>query len=597
MNTIVPGVPRTGVQATFPDGSIFEAPLGTQVGEILRVACGSPDVPMTAAIVNGRLRELTWPLSHDSDVTPLSAGSTDGARIYRRSIVFLMFVAIADVFPDADVFIEHSATTTGGYFCETRGRAPFTQDELAAVERRMREIVAEDAPITRSIVPVTEAIELFRGRGETDTARLLAHRERPTIELYSLKGRRDYFQGYMAPSTGGLRYFALQAMPSGFMAQFPHQQAPTLVTPTTPYPKLFAVFEQAGHWLDRLGIRDVGALNDSIVAGRLPEISLVAEALHEARLARIAEEITSSSRRIRVVLIAGPSSSGKTTFSKRLAVQLLASGLRPMPLGLDDYFVDRARTPRDANGEYDYESIRALDLGLFNANLRSLIDGRPTDLPRYNFLTGSREAGPTITLEHDHVIIVEGIHGLNPELVINIPQECVFRIYVSALTQLNLDRHNRVSTSDCRLIRRTVRDAATRGYDATATLRRWPAVVRGEKQHIFCFQENADAVFNSSLVYEMAVLRPFAEPLLLQVRPYTPEYLEANRLLSFLQWFRPAQTNVVPENSILREFVGGSVLSQFQLWRTPSDQDGLRRQPPGQGVGPLRRGPDPRGPS
>jgi uridine kinase len=381
------------------------------------------------------------------------------------------------------------------------------------------------------------------------------------------------------------------------MAQFPHQQAPTLVTPTTPYPKLFAVFEQAGHWLDRLGIRDVGALNDSIVAGRLPEISLVAEALHEARLARIAEEITSSSRRIRVVLIAGPSSSGKTTFSKRLAVQLLASGLRPMPLGLDDYFVDRARTPRDANGEYDYESIRALDLGLFNANLRSLIDGRPTDLPRYNFLTGSREAGPTITLEHDHVIIVEGIHGLNPELVINIPQECVFRIYVSALTQLNLDRHNRVSTSDCRLIRRTVRDAATRGYDATATLRRWPAVVRGEKQHIFCFQENADAVFNSSLVYEMAVLRPFAEPLLLQVRPYTPEYLEANRLLSFLQWFRPAQTNVVPENSILREFVGGSVLSQFQLWRTPSDQDGLRRQPPGQGVGPLRRGPDPRGPS
>ena len=574
MNTITPGVPRTRVQATFPDGELFEAPPGTPVGEIIRAAYGPPDVPMVAAIVNGRLRELTWPLSHDSDVTPLSAGTTDGARIYRRSIVFLMVAARADVFPDADVYIEHSATTAGGYFCETRERAQFTQDELAAIERRMREIVAEDAPITRAAVPVAEAVELFRARGETDTARLLAHRGRPTIELYSLKGRRDYFQGYMVPSTGCLRYFALQSMPPGFMLQFPHQQTPTVLTPTIPYPKLFAVFEQAGHWHERLGISNVGALNDSIVAGRLPEISLVAEALHEARLARIAEEITSSNRPIRVVLIAGPSSSGKTTFSKRLAVQLLASGLRPMALGLDDYFVDRSRTPQDESGEYDYETIRALDLELLNADLRSLIDGRPTTLPRYNFITGTRETGPTVTLGRDHVIVVEGIHGLNPDLATSIPPESVFRIYVSALTQLNLDRHNRVSTTDCRLIRRIVRDAATRGYNAAGTLRRWPAVIRGEKQHIFCFQENADAIFNSSLSYEMAVLRPFAEPLLLQVRPFTPEYLEANRLLSFLQWFCPAQPTVVPENSILREFGGGSVLTQFQLWRTPTDGEG-----------------------
>jgi uridine kinase len=577
MNDIAPGVPRTRIQATLSDGRIFEAPPGTRLVDILRAAYGSPEVPIVAAIVNGRLRELTWPLSHDSDVAPLSADSTDGARIYRRSLVFLMVAAKADVFPDTEVHIEHSATTTAGYFCEARGREPFTQDDLTALERRMREIVAADVPIIREAVPVAEAIELFRSRGETDTARLLAHRGRPTIELYSINGRRDYLQGYMVPSTGCLRYFALQAVPPGFMLQFPHQQTPTVVTPTTPYPKLFAVFEQAGHWHDRLGIRNVGALNDSIVAGRLHEISLVAEALHEAGLARIADEIAASNGRIRVVLIAGPSSSGKTTFSKRLAVQLLANGLRPMSLGLDDYFVDRTLTPRDANGEYDYETIRALDLSLFNAHLRSLSEGRPTDLPRYNFITGNREAGSTITLDPDHVIIVEGIHGLNPELATAIPPESVFRIYVSALTQLNLDRHNRVSTTDCRLIRRTVRDAATRGYDAAGTLRRWPAVVRGEKQHIFCFQENADAVFNSSLTYEMSVLRPCFEPLQLQVRPFTREFIEANRLLAFLQWFRPAPPDVVPENSILREFVGGSVLSQFQVWRMPSEKvDPLR---------------------
>jgi len=573
MATIIPGAPRTTVQATFPDGSIFEAPPGATVAEILRVAYGEPDVPFMAAIVNGRLRELTWRLTHDSEITPLSAGSTDGARIYRRSLVFLMFVAVHEVIADVDVYIEHSATTNAGYFCETRRRTQFTPEELAAIERRMREIVAEDAPITRKTVPVDDAIALLEARGQTDTARLLAHRAKPTIEMYELRGRLDYMQGYLASSTGSLRYFALQASPPGFMLQFPHQQAPTVVAPATPYPKLFTVFEQAGHWLARLGIGNVGALNESIQAGRMPEICLVSEALHEARIARIADEILSANRRIRVVLIAGPSSSGKTTFSKRLAVQLLASGLRPMPLGLDDYFVDRDKTPRDAAGDFDYETIKALDLQLFNQHLQSLVAGQPTDLPHYNFITGGREKGNTVTLELDGIIIVEGIHGLNPDLATDIPPECVFRVYVSALTQLNLDRHNRVSTSDCRLIRRTVRDAATRGYDAAGTIKRWPSVVRGEKQHIFCFQENADAVFNSSLVYELAVLRPFAEPLLLQVRPFTPEFREANRLLSFLQWFRPAPATGVPENSLLREFIGGSVLGGFQIWKTPAAAD------------------------
>jgi uridine kinase len=562
---IRPAEPRTRLQATLPDGRVFEAPLGTPVGEILRAACGDPKRPLMAAIVDGRLRELAYVLEGDVAVTPLDASTADGVRVYRRSLAFLMLVAFDEVFPGSEVFIEHSATTAAGYYCEVRGRRQFTADELRLVERRMRDIVAENAPITRERVAREEAIDVYESRGEHDKARLLAHRERDSLTLYRLHGRRDYLQGYMVPSTGCLTHFALHALPTGFMLQFPHQRQPDRIAPLTPYPKLFAVFEQAGDWLDRLGIRSAGALNDAIAGDRIREVSLVGEALHEAGIARIASRIAETRGRVRVVFIAGPSSSGKTTFAKRLAVQLLANGIRPMPLGLDDYFVDRERTPRDERGEYDYETIHALDLDLFGEHLQSLIDGRPTSLPHYNFLTGHRETGPTVRLGSEHVIIVEGIHGLNPVLAQGLPADAVFRVYVSALTQLNLDRHNRVATSDCRLVRRIVRDAATRGHNATATLKRWDSVVRGEKLHIFCFQENADAVFNSALVHELAVLRPFAEPLLLQVRPDTPEFLESNRLLSFLTWFRPAPPEHVPDNSILREFIGGSIFARLRL--------------------------------
>jgi len=567
---IHPASPRTHVQARLADGRIYEAPPGTAIEAILHEALGAPEVPLVAAIVDGRLRELTWGLTEDAAVVPVNLGSADGARIYRRSLELLMLVAVDEVFPGTEVFIEHSATTAAGYFCEIRGREPFTQDELRRIQRRMHEIVAEDAPIVRTVVPVAEALALFRESGDFDTTRLFSHRDRGSIVLYALHGRCDYFQGYLVPSTGYLKYFALHAFPPGFMLQFPHQHAPTELGPITPYPKLYAVFEQAGNWLDRLGIRDAGALNDTIVAGRVHEISLVAEALHEAGIARIASDIAGTLPRLRVVLIAGPSSSGKTTFSRRLAIQLVVNGLRPMSLGLDDYFVDRERTPRDANGDLDYETLHALDLERFNDNLATLIAGKPTRLPKYNFLTGKSGEGETVTLAADHVIVVEGIHGLNPELVSSLPPGSLFRIYVSALTQLNLDRHNRVSTSDCRLIRRIVRDAATRGYNATDTLRRWDSVVRGEKKNIFCFQENADAIFNSSLVHELSVLRPFAEPLLLQVRPDTAEYLESNRLLSFLQWFRVMTPDPVPDNSILREFVGGSIFDRIKRWTPPA---------------------------
>ena len=566
---ILPGKPRERVQARFPDGRIFEAPPGTPLADILCVADGLADSTVVAAVINRKLRELTAPLTADADVIPVSHSDTDGARIYRRSLTFLLVTAAAEVFPEVEVFIEHAASTAAGYFCEVRGRRPFSQAELQKIEARMREIVAQDEPFVKTHVPVQQAMELFRERGEEDKVRLLAHRQKGTLVLYSLRGHRDYFQGYMVPSAGYLRTFALHAYPPGFMLQFPHQSSPTELSPITPYPRLFEVFEEAGHWLDRLGIRSVGALNDAIVGGRLPEVSLVAEAFHESRLARIASDIAAGRERIKIVLVAGPSASGKTTFSKRLAIQLLAQGLRPLPLALDDYFVDREQTPRDEKGQLDYETIRALDLNLFNENLRDVIAGRMTQLPHYNFLTGRSEPGPTVTLGPDHIVIVEGIHGLNPALVPGLPPERVYRVYVSALTQLNLDRHNRVSTTDSRLIRRVVRDAATRGYIAADTLRRWESVKHGEKVHIFPFQENSDAVFNSALVHELAVLRPLAEPLLLQVRPDTPEYLEANRLLSFLQWFRPAPADHIPDNSILREFIGGSILENFRLWREP----------------------------
>ncbi|HEY8536217.1 MAG TPA: hypothetical protein VIL25_07195 [Vicinamibacterales bacterium] len=558
--------PRETVQARLPDGRIYEAPPGTALGEILRAAeqdAETPGYEAVAAIVGGRLRELATPLESDADVVPVTLADADGTRIYRRSLSLLLVTAADELFPGVAVHIEHSAPTLGAYFCRVRGREPFTRAELDAIAARMREIVDADEPILKRRVPLAEAIAICEARGETDKVRLLSHRQQDWLVLYELRGRQEYFQGYMLPSTGRLRQFALHPHAHGFVLQYPHQSSPTTLTTFEPYPKLFRTFEQAGAWLETLGIRSTGALNDAIVEGRLAEVSLVAEALHEAHIARIAADIVARGD-VRVVLVAGPSSSGKTTFSKRLAVQLLAQGRRPYPIALDDYFRDRDETPRDESGEYDFEALEALDIPLFNAHLVRLMRGEPVTLPRYSFLTGTRQEGPTVTIGPRDILIIEGIHGLNPRLVPDVPPDAVYRIYVSAITQLNLDRHNRVSISDTRLIRRIVRDAATRGYSALETLSRWESVQRGERTHIFPFTENSDAIFNSSLVHELSVLRPFAEPLLLQVRPDTPEHLEANRLLSFLQWFRPAPPDAVPDNSILREFIGRSILENFR---------------------------------
>jgi uridine kinase len=371
----------------------------------------------------------------------------------------------------------------------------------------------------------------------------------------------------MVPSTSYLRWFGLMVVKGGFILHFPRRHAPKELLPLPQYPKLLSAFLQYGEWLNKLGIANVGALNDAIQSGRSDQIILVSEAFHEQHLADIARQIAGRIERSRLILIAGPSSSGKTTTSRRLAVQLLALGISPFPLELDNYFLPRAQAPLDEDGNLDFETIEGLNLPLLAEHLQKLIRGEKVQLPRYNFKVGMSEAGEEIQLTHGQPIILEGIHGLNPRLIPESLSGEAFRIYVSALTQLNLDRHNRVSTTDTRLIRRIVRDARERGYAATQTIAQWESVRRGEKRHIFPFQENADVMFNSALAYELAVLKPLAEPLLRQVQHGTPEYIEAKRLLAFLEWFLPLDISLVPETSIVQEFLGGSILKNFTIWK------------------------------
>ena len=559
---IVLSAPRETAQVWFDDGRVFEGPIGTPLEAFIRTAGSDPRVPTVAALINDELRELAYRVEGDVEVIPITMSDSDGFRIYRRSLVFLLVTAADELFPEASLYVDHSLTF-GGYFCQVQGRRPFDPDELAQIEARMREIVAADEPIRKERVPLAEAISLFRARGDDDKVRLLGKRSKDYLTLYQLRGLRDYFHGYMLPSTGYLTVFSLRSYSPGFILQFPRSDPPMQLQPFQDYPKLVSVFHEYGQWMELMGVRDVGALNDVIGGERAREVVLVAEALHEQRLAGIAHEIASRPGETQLVLVAGPSSSGKTTFSKRLSIQLLANGLRPFPLELDNYFVDRRETPRDENGNYDFEALDALDVAFFNQQLMQLLAGEQVTLPRYDFRLGRRETGQRARLHPDQIIIVEGIHGLNPDLLPEVPRDVIYRVYVSALTQLNIDKHNRVPTTDTRLIRRIVRDAAYRGYSAQQTIERWPSVRRGEKRWIFPFQEHADSMFNSALVYELAVLKPFAEPLLLQVKPGTRAYVEAKRLLAFLEWFQPLETDLVPDNSILLEFVGGSILSDF----------------------------------
>lgn len=558
--------PRPTVEVHLPDGRVLRGPRNAPVGRFLRVLPEADDPPIVGAVINGELRELTYPIKMDAVVRPVTMGDPDGALIYRRSLVFLLETAFEQRFPHAVLQVDHSVSS-GGYYCQVVNRPTLTEDELQALEGDMRRLVEEDLPFVRQEVPLAEAIEYFKATGKNDKVRLLAHRQKNYLTLYQLKDFRDYHHGYMTPSTGYLRWFKLTKTGEGFTLRYPRRHAPKQILPMPEYPKLLAAFRRYGDWLTRLGIADVGALNDAIQSQRGDEIILVSEALHEQHVSEIAGQIANRADQVRVVLIAGPSSSGKTTFSKRLAIQLLARGIAPFALAMDDFFVDRDKTPLGVDGKPDFEALAALNLERLENDLRRLIAGESVRLPHYNFLSGkSEEAEQETQLQSGEIIIMEGIHGLNPGLLPHLAGEKTYRIYISALTQLNLDRHNRISTTDTRLIRRIVRDARERGYTAAQTINRWESVRRGEKNYIFPYQENADVMFNSALVYELAALRPLAEPVLRQVQNNTPEYIEAKRLLALLEWFLPLDSERIPDNSILREFIGHSILSGFRLW-------------------------------
>lgn len=551
------GKPRDTVQAIFPDGRIFEGAVGTKLEEFVAAAYPDPTVPAVAALVDGELRELSEPLCRDAEVRPIFLTDSEGIRIYTRSLSFLLAAAVAELFPQARLIIDHSVPF-GGYYCRVVGRPPFSLEELKRIEALMLAWVEEDRPLDKEMLPAVEAARILAARGFTQKARLLSSLNTSTIPLYRLGSFQDYLFGPMVPSTGHLRYFRLHPYHQGFILQFPRRERPTELAPVEDYHALWQVFEEYGRWLELLGVYDVPTVNEAIRSGRFTEIILVSEALHEQRIARIAQTI--AERNPKIVLIAGPSSSGKTTFTKRLAVQLLALGLRPYPISLDDYFLPREEMAR--RGLTDFDDISAVDLPLFHAQMAKLLCGEEIILPHFDFPTGQRRQGMKLQLDADSLLLVEGLHCLNPQVL---PKECgmpVFRVYVSALTQLNLDDHVRISTTDTRLIRRIVRDAAFRGYPAEQTLALWGNVRRGEKRFVFPYQGQADVMFNSALVYEWNVLRPRAEPLLLQVR-HPRLRLEAERLLGMLKWFTPYPGEEVPATSILREFIGGGILAGY----------------------------------
>ena len=570
------------VKVTLPDGQVM-AVTASESDTLEAVADRFKDYyedDIILGIVNGRLRELNKKIKSDCELSFVTTADRDGRRTYRRSVVLLLQRAIYDVYGSmTQLHVMHSLGE--GYYCQLEkavecadsqqekynedtdqgsrenSEKSVTEHDIDRIVCSMYTFVEKDLTITKHSAKTQYAEQLFKEKGLHDKERLLHYRRSSRVNLYELDGVVDYFYGFMAPSTGMLKYFDIVPYESGFVLLFPGANSRS-VEPLVTSNKLFHTLDDSREWSKMLGIGTIGSLNDAIAAGRGQEIMLLQEALMEQKIGNLAAQIASDDKK-KFVMIAGPSSSGKTSFANRLSIQLIAKGRKPHPLSLDDYYVDRELCPKHPDGSFDFECLESIDVKLFNEDMNRLLKGEAVDMPSFNFKTGKREyRGRKLTLGADDILVIEGIHGLNDRLSQLIPPEHKFKIYISALTQLNIDEHNPLSTTDERLIRRIVRDARTRGTNAMETIAMWPSVRKGERENIFPFQEQADVMFNSALVYELAVLKVYAEPLLFGIERECPEYLEAKRLLKLLDYFLPMPADGIPNNSLLREFVGGS---------------------------------------
>jgi uridine kinase len=537
-----------------------EFPAGTLLLDIYDAFNLQLPYPPVNAKVNNRTEGLTFRVYHNKDVEFVDIRDPSGMRTYVRSLCFALYKAIRELYPGGKLLLEHPVSK--GYFCDLQIGRPVAPDDVAKIKARMKEIIAGDLRYLRVECPTAEAVEIFRAHGMEDKVKLLETSGSLYTYYYKLGDTVDYYYGSLLPSTGHIGLFDLVEYHDGLLLRIPSRTNPDVLEDVVEQGKMLEVFKEYLKWGYILGVGNVGDVNKACLEGRATELINVAEALQEKKIARIADTIyhkTTNGDRIRLALIAGPSSSGKTTFSKRLSVQLMANGLKPYPLSLDNYFVDREQTPRDEQGNYDFESLYALDLKFFNEQLTALLQGEEVELPSFNFTTGRREyKGDKLKADGNTILILEGIHALNPELTPHISDAHKFRIYVSALTSISLDDHNWISTTDNRLLRRIIRDFNYRSYSAQETISRWPSVRSGEDKWVFPFQENADVMFNSSLLFEFSVLRPHAEPILMGVPRNSPAYAEAYRLLKFIKYFVPVQDKEIPPTSLLREFLGGS---------------------------------------
>ncbi len=537
-----------------------EFPMGSSLLDIYRGMDLDFPYPVVSAKVNNRSEGLDFRVYRNKDVEFLDVRDSSGMRTYVRSLCFVLYKAVCDLFPGSKLYVEHPVSK--GYFCNIRIGRPVMQRDVTAIKKRMQEIIDADIRYVRTECHTEKAIEIFTERGMKDKVKLLETSGSLYTYYYTLDETIDYYYGNLLPSTGFIYLFDLVKYYDGILLRIPNKTNPLVIEEVIKQKKMLDVFKEHVRWNYILGLNNVGDFNIACESGEATNLINVAEALQEKKIAQIADTIhdrCQNGNRVRLVLISGPSSSGKTTFSKRLSVQLMTNGIRPHSVSLDNYFVERELTPRDENGEYDYESLYALDLELFNKHLSYLLQGEEVELPRFNFATGSREyKGDKLKLDHNSILILEGIHALNPDLTAKISKDKKFMIYVSALTTMSLDDHNWIPTTDNRLLRRIIRDFKYRGYSAQETISRWQSVRAGEDKWIFPYQENADVMFNSALLFEFAVLRHYAEPILTSVPRNCPEYSEAYRLLKFIKFFIPIQDKEIPPTSLLREFLGGS---------------------------------------